>query len=137
MTYSKPEPGKPILIEIDGTMVELRFSLRALKALDADHQVSLFKGDGLSTAFQDAERMSVILYYGLRERNPAVTQEWVDEHVDASMLLDLTPMLIYAATGRWHDVERAIKNTMGPETGLVSGPSDDTTSVVAKPNSGA
>lgn len=141
MTYTKPEPGKPILVEIDGTMLELRFSLRTLKALDTDHQISLFKQDGLAPAFTDPARMSTILFYGLRDRNPAITQEWVDEHVEASILLSMSSVLIYAATGQWRDfpsaAERTSPNMTSPGTGLVSGPSDATTYAVQKQNSGA
>src|SRR5262245_31095635 len=123
MPYQRPEPGKPILVEINGSLHELRFSLKTLKALDTDHHISIFKENGILTAYQEPGRMAIVLHYGLRERNPQCTQDWVEEHVDASMLLDLIPILGYAATGKWVDVDSINPpaprpNVESPEPGL-------------------
>jgi hypothetical protein len=132
MTYSKPEPGKPILVQIGGRALELRYSLKTLKALDAEHNISVLKGESMGLAFQDPARLAVVLYYGLRAGASDVTQDWVEENVDASMLLDLAPLLAYATTGRWPDLSKftgEAPNVDRPNgTGSPSGPSDDTTS---------
>jgi hypothetical protein len=132
MTYTKPEPGMPCVLEIGGKKLELRFTLKVLKALQADRQIVVLKG--LGDALQDPEKLGVILYYGVRTKHPDITEDWVEENVDASMLLDLAPMLGYAATGRWLDIEKALANLPNaerpaePTTGSQSGPLADTTS---------
>jgi hypothetical protein len=146
MLYTKPEAGKPCVLHIGGRDLELRFTLKTLKALDVDHHLSVLKGEGLFGAMQDPVKLSVILYYGLRTKNPEITEDWVEENVDASMLLDMAPMLAFATTGRWPDLEKILADqkmlgdlpnparpTPPPESnGSISGPLADTTSV--KPN---
>jgi hypothetical protein len=138
MPYTKPEPGKPILVEIAGQSLQLRFNLRTMKALDKDHGISLFKAEtGLGNAWEHPDRISLLLYYGLKEHHPQITQDWLDEHVETEMLPELFKMVIYAASGSWPELQPP-KNANGQSllTGSVSGPSEDTTSAVAKPNSG-
>jgi len=141
MVYTKPEPGKPILVEAAGQMLELRFTLKTLKALDAEHDISVLKGEGMAGIFQNPAKMAVVLYYGLRANNPEVTEDWVEENFDASMLLDLAPVLAYATTGRWPDLSKILGESPNADrpgtTGLPSGPSEDMTSVAVKTNSGA
>lgn len=140
MSYEKPEPGKPIILDVGGRQLEMRFSLRTLKALDAEHKISILRGHGMADAFQDPAQMAVVLYYGLREKNPDVTQDWVEDNMTAAMLLDLAPMLAFATTGRWPDVQKILDdaNPQKPmEAGLISGQLEGTTLHVQKTNSGA
>jgi hypothetical protein len=133
MTYTKPEPGKPIVIEIGDRLLELRFSLKTLKALDKDEHISVLKAEGITGIFSDPTRLAVVLYYGLKTKDPTITLDWVEENVDASMLLDLAPLLILATTGRCPDMDKLLgesPNVPVPgqiQTGSLSGPSDATT----------
>jgi hypothetical protein len=134
MTYTKPEPGMPCVLELGEKKLELRFTLKVLKALEADHQITVLKGEGLGEALRDPAKLAVILYYGVRTKNPEITEDWIEENVDASMLLDLAPMLAYATTGRWPDMEKIlgsipnVERPPEPTTGSPSGPLADTTS---------
>ena len=134
MTYTKPEPGHPVLLELDGRKLELRFSLRSLKELDTDAGISVLKGDGLADVLRDPLKLAVMLYYGVRGKAPDITLDWIEDNVDASMLLDLAPMLAYACTGRWPDLSKLLPNAARPaaesETGSASGPLVATTSDV-------
>ena len=126
MIYTKPEPGKPILVEIGNSMLELRYSLRALKRLDTEHGVSFLKGgDGILNALKDPAKLAVVLHEGLLSRNPNVSLEWVEDSVDAAMIVELFPMLAYAATGRWVDttaLNAESPNALEPaSTGSTSG----------------
>jgi hypothetical protein len=137
MGYAKPEPGQPVVLTIGGRDMELRFTLKVLKELDREHQISVLKGDGLGSIMQDPARLAVVLYYGLKARQPDVTEDWIEENVDASMLLDMSPMLVRAITGKWFDVDEYLKNRLpnaerptaaAPEAGSTSGPLAATTS---------
>jgi hypothetical protein len=132
MPYAKPDPGKPILVDIGGRQLELRYSLKTLKELDADHNISVLKGESMGQAFQNPALMAVVLYYGLRAKNADISQDWVEDNVDASMLLDLAPLLAYATTGRWPDLAKFLGESPNAErpsgTGSPSGPSGDSTS---------
>jgi hypothetical protein len=136
MTYTKPEPGMPCVLEIGGKQLELRFTLKVLKVLEAEHQITVLKGEGLGDALRDPAKLGVILYFGIKTKHPDITEDWVEENVDASMLLDIAPMLAYATTGRWPDMERILANLPNaerppePTTGSPSGPLADTTSTV-------
>jgi hypothetical protein len=133
MTYTKPEPGMPKILEIGGRKLELLYTLKVLKALEVDHQIQVVKG-GLGDVMFDPAKLAVVLYYGLKTKNSDLTEEWVEENVDASMLLDMAPMLAYATTGRWPDMEKILANLPNaerptePTTGSPSGPLADTTS---------
>jgi hypothetical protein len=145
---TKPERGQPILVTIGERVLELRYPLGALKELDRNHGISLLKGSGAAEMFADPEKLSAMVYYGLKTRQPDVTPQWVDDNVDASMLLNLAPLLVYATTGRWpkmlnldEDDEDGdeTENPLLPatlSTGSQSGPSDATTSAAATLNSG-
>jgi hypothetical protein len=140
MTYNKPEPGQPCLLEIAGRKLELLFTLKVLKQLDHEHHISVLKGEGLGTMMQDPERLAVVLYYGLKTKHADITEDWIEENVDASMLLDMSPMLVRAITGKWFDIESytasRLPNAERPAeiksdtTGSPSGPLADTTSGV-------
>jgi hypothetical protein len=112
----------------------LRFPLKILKALSVDHHIKVLSGD-FGEVMRDPEKLSTMLYYGLKTKQADLTQDWVEDNVDARMVLDLAPMLIYAMTGVFPDMEKIlsrIPNVAGPtepaEAGSISGPSVDTTS---------
>jgi hypothetical protein len=138
MFYQKPEPGMPCVLEIGGRSVELKFTLRALRELQTEAGIKILSGEGIRDALQDPQTLSRMLYYGLRTRQPDITEAWVEDNVDASMLIDLAPVLAYATTGRWPDMARilgeadALPNETRPNglpaIGSVSGPSGVTTS---------
>jgi hypothetical protein len=135
MTYTKPEPGMPSKIDVAGRTLELRFTLRTLRDLQKDHGISVLDPQTMGQMFQDPERLALMLYYGVRNSAGTgpepVTLEWIEDNFDASMLIDLAPMLAYATTGRWPDMSKLlgdVPNAPRPgATGLNSGPSDDTT----------
>jgi len=144
MPFTKPEPGKPLLVELDGHLYEFRFTLRALKALDVEQNISIFRD--LGTAFQDPAKIALILWYGLRAKNPDITLDFVEDNIDATMLLDLVPLLSYAASGRVPDVDKLIAdaearipNALTPraETGSPSGQSGATILAAQSSNSGS
>lgn len=137
MPYIKPSPGEPIIIEIADRKLELRFPLKVLKELDANYQLTVLKGDGLAESLRDPGKLATLLYYGLKTKQPDLTEDWVEDNVDARMLLDLAPMLAYATTGVFPDMERilsrlpnAARPTEQKQTGSTSGPLADTTSDV-------
>lgn len=135
MTFEIPKPGMPIYIDVDGRRLQLRFSLKTLKALEKDFNISVLKGDGLSVAFRDPELLTNFLWYGLKAKNPEVSREWVEDEFDASMLMDLIPLLAYAVTG--NDISNALPKrgleivpngkAPIPQAGLTYGLSDATT----------
>jgi len=131
----------PVYVVIDGADRRVRFPLRVLKELEAEHGISVLRGEGLAEAFRDPVKLAIILSYGLRTDNPELTPEWVEEHVEASMLMDIAPVLAYAASGRWPDLSAIDNNPPNPpqpeSTGSPSGPSVGTISGSVKPNSGA
>ena len=137
MPYTKPEPGQPCVLEIGGRRLELVFTLKVLRQLDSEHHISVLKGDHLGTLMQDPLRLAVVLFYGLKSKQPDITEEWIEENVDSSMLLDMSPMVMRAITGKWFDIEgeiaKRIPNAERPavkannETGSTSGPLADTT----------
>jgi hypothetical protein len=131
MRYTKPEPGQPIVIELAGREFQLLFTLKALQQLEHEHKIHMLKS-GPADYFTDAGRLATVLYYGLKTKQPDITEDWVAENVDASLLFDLSPVLIYATQGQWPDVEKELKNIQAAReanlTGSRSGPSGDTTS---------
>jgi len=138
MTYSKPEPGQPCFIMIGERRIELLFTLRVLKALEADHGISVLKGDGLGSIISDPTKLAVVLFAGVKTRQPDITEDWIEDNVDASMLLDMSPMLVRAITGRWFDMEAhlaarlpnverpaAATTTIGSSSGPLAGTTSD------------
>jgi len=105
----RPEPGHPILVEIGEQIFELKFPLRVLKTLDVEHGISVIKGTGMADIFSDPEKLGLMLYHGLRSKQPEITLDWVQDNVDASMLLTLAPITMYAITGRWMNVEPKVE----------------------------
>jgi len=139
---NKPRPGEPVYVTIEDHHYRLRFPLRVLKELDVEHNISVLRGESMAEAFRDPEKLAILLSCGLRTDNPEVTAEWIEDHVEASMLLEIFPYIAYAASGRWPDMSGLDNQPNPPQpepasTGLLSGPSDATISVLAKPNSGA
>lgn len=138
--FKIPPPGEPLRVTIGGRQLTLRYSLRTLKDLDVDHGLSVLKGTGIADAWTDPAKLSVILFYGLRA-NEDVTQDWVEDNIDSSMLLDLAPVLAYATTGRKLrlniEPEIELPNVTRPNgLGSPYGPSADSISDSANPNSG-
>jgi len=138
---NKPRPGEPVYVTIEEQKYRLRFPLRVLKELEGDHSISVLRGEGMVEAFRDPAKLAIMLSYGLRTDNPELTPEWIEDHVEASMLLEIAPVMAFAATGRYPDMS-ALENPPNPpqpepaSTGSPSGPSDATIYTLAKPNSG-
>lgn len=139
MKYMKPEPGMPIMVQIGGRSMELIYTLKTLKDL-AKNGVLFFKDEGFAGVYQDPSKMAVVLYYGLYTMQNDITQDWIESHVTAPMLVDLAPILAYAITGQWRETNAEaapLPNVESPGIGSLSGPLDDTISASVKPNSGA
>jgi hypothetical protein len=139
MNFDIPKPGMPIYLEVGERKLELRYSLKTLKALDADLGISVLKGDTLVAALRDPAILTDLLWYGLRSKNPDITRDWVEEEFDASMLLNLIPLLGYAITG--HNASNAlhiVPNGREPvlKPGSTYGLSGDTISDSPSANSG-
>jgi|SRR5215471_5855279 len=136
LKQKRPEPGQPILIEIGDRLLELKFPLRILKELDAKHGVSVLGGVGMADAFTNPAKLALLMMYGLRTKQPEIDEAWVDDNIDASMLLGLAPVLTYATTGRYpklnlgdeEETQAANPPAATPTTGSPSGPSGVTTS---------
>lgn len=146
----KPERGMPITVLLaDGKEHVIRFPLGILKELKTAHKIDLLRSASeIGQLMEDSERLALLLSYGLRSNDPGATVEWVEANVDAAMLFDIAPYLVYAATGRWlgdlqEAFERLVQNgsirpngaaskapgeTASASTGSASGPSDATTS---------
>jgi len=141
---TRPEPGQPILVAVGDKVVEIKYPLGVLKELDRVQQVSVLSG-GMVAAFQDPQKLAAVLYYGLKTRQPDITQEWVDDNIDASMLNSIIPLVAYAMTGRWSKAFDEEPDAQAPPdptqpatrlTGSASGLSDATTSALVTQNSG-
>jgi hypothetical protein len=135
MTFKKPDAGKPVMLEIAGRKLELRFPLGVLKELEVKEELPMLRGEGLGAAFQNPAKLAVVLYYGLKTKNPDVTQQWVEDNVDSSMLLEyIHPALAFAITGRAPDMAKIlaqvpnVERPTEPPTGSPSGPLAGTTS---------
>ena len=143
----KPEPGMPATVILrDGRAHTLRYPLRVLKALKQSHGLDLLKGGtAISEALNDPEQLAIVLHVGLSVEDASITLDWVEDNTDASMLRSIAPMLLYAATGQWVDLDAAAKQpeknveasvANGRSHGSTSGLSDATTSGSPIPNSG-
>lgn len=136
MRFSKPEPGKPVILHVADRDLELRFTLKVLKQLDVEKNISVLKGDGMADVLRDPENLAVVLHYGVKTKDPEITLDWIEENFDASMLLDLAPILAYSMTGRYPDMDKLLgghpnaDSPAEPSTGSPSGRSDGTTSTV-------
>jgi hypothetical protein len=130
MLYTKPQPGFPVVLALGDKELELRYTLKTLKELDEKHHISVLKGEGLGDTLRDPAQLAVVLYYGVKSRHPELTQDWIEDNVDAAMLLDLAPALAYSITGRWPDMEKILANLLpnverpadNSQTGSPSGP---------------
>lgn len=137
----QPKPGLPVKIAIGDKELTLRYPLKVMKELDADHGISVLSGlENLSKP----DVFGKLLYYGVKTSHPDVSLEWIEENVDATMLLTLAPYIAYACSGRWRSIDEAeqgiAKNELSPGVngtpGLPSGPLPDTISGSTKPISG-
>jgi len=129
------ERGLPVYIEIQDRAYEIRFTLRVLKELQRDHGISVIRGAG--DAMFDAEKLAIILWYGLREHQPELTLEWIEDNIDTSMLLGMMPSLVYAMTGREIPGAGDPNAARLSGTGSPSGPSGVTTLASVNGNSGS
>ena len=99
---TKPERGMPITVLLaDGQEHAIRFPLGILREMKATHNLDMLRNIEWGKIMDDPERLALILSYGLRSATPEATIEWVEQNVDAAMLLDIAPMLLYAASGQW------------------------------------
>jgi len=128
------EPGMPVMITIDGQEYPIRFSLRTLKTLQKDHGISLMRGGAADLI--DPEKLAIVLYHGLHEANPQITEDWVLDHVDTASLLGMIPHLGAAISGRRSSDFPNVQTPGGSGTGLTPGQSDDTTSILVNGRSG-
>jgi len=133
LTYEKPEPGMPVVLTLNGRRLELRYTLRTLKQMQAETGLSILKGNGLGDIVRDPEQLAIMLAYGLRDKQPDCDLAWVEENFDSSLLLSLFPVLAFCMTGTLPDMEKLLKRpnangSIEPETGSSSGRSADTTS---------
>ena len=119
MTTKKPQAGQPITITIGGRDLEIRYPLKVMRALDKEHGISVFTG--LGDSFSKPETLMIMLLYGLRTKQPEITEDWLDENVDASMVPALAPYLAYACTGKWVDVAARIDEIVADEIKNVNG----------------
>jgi hypothetical protein len=130
------EPGMPVTVTIDGQEHPIRFSLRTLKTLQKDHGIALLRASGADLV--DPEKLALVLYHGLREHDPAITLDWVEDHVDAASLIGMIPSLSHAISGQ-QPKQREVPNALTPGasgTGSPSGQLDDTTSTLVNGRSG-
>jgi hypothetical protein len=138
LRYEKPEPGTPIVLDLDGRKLELRYTFRTLKALKVEHDINVIKPEQLMAMVNDPEKLAIVLWYGLKTKEPEITLDWIDDHFDAPMLMELWPAMAYAISGRLPDIAAAtaaspnVERPADPPTGSPSGPLADTTST--RPN---
>lgn len=131
--------GEPVRFQMAGVEYRLRFTLRALKQLEHDHHISVMRGgEGVIDAVRDPEKLALVLYFGLKTHQPDITLEWVEDTFDASMLLELAPVIAQAISGRATGASSPNEPVPGKVNGVgsPSGPSDDTISPSAMTSSG-
>ena len=133
----KVQPGSPVQFQMGEKTYSLRFTLRALKTLEHDHEIAVMRGgDNMIAAVRDAGKLALILYYGLRGTQPDITLDWVEDNFDSTMLLELAPVIAQAISGKVADSPNEPPPGKVNGIGSLSGPSDDTTSDSATANSG-
>jgi hypothetical protein len=121
--------SEPVRFELSGKEYRLRFTLGALKALSQEHKIEVMKGGpDMVDAIRDPAKLALILYHGLLTHHPEITPGWVEENFDSGMFADMVPLVATAISGRpVPNVERP-GSSKANGVGLLSGPSDDTTS---------
>jgi hypothetical protein len=149
-TYVRPEPGQPTVVTIAGQKLELRFTLGALKRLEKQHGISLLKGAAFGEVMQSPAMLSLLVLTGLQARQPDITQDWLDEQLDAPDVLRMGPYIVYAVSGNWDEKliatlegltgspERPLPPPNPPpiSTGLPSGALEGSTLALLSENSG-
>jgi hypothetical protein len=124
--WTKPEPGMPCVIHVAERDFIVRFTLKVIKELHVNYEIRLLKPDSMMEALQDPEKFGVVLYHGLKSKQPDITLEWVEENIDSAMLIELSPALAYAVVGRTADqIPNVPKPEANPSTGSPSGQSGD------------
>jgi len=124
----KPEPGEPVTIKIGDLELEVFFPLRALKELKTKHNIHILTGQGLMDVFGDPGQLATLVYYGLKTKQPDITQDWVEDNFDGRTALDSIRLVVFAATGQWTEDASLVPNGSSPtgnhSTGSPAGPSD-------------
>jgi hypothetical protein len=146
---NRPEPGTPASVLLaDGREHPLRFPLRVLRELKASHNIDMLGSAGIGAALNDPAILAVLLAAGMKTTDDSITLEWVEDNVDASMLVSIAPQLVYAATGQWigDELQKRVNGASGnaPASdgtgngrhGSTSGLSDAMTSDSQSPTSG-
>lgn len=121
--------AEPVKFALDGKEYRLRFTLKALKALDQLHEIRVMKGGAdMIEAVRDPAKLALILYHGLMANHPDISLEWVEGNFDSGNLMELAPVIAQAIAGR----PVALPNELTPGkvngVGSPSGLSDDTIS---------
>jgi hypothetical protein len=131
------QPGKPVQFQMGETTYSLRFTLRALKTLEHEHDIAVMRGgEPMIAAVRDAGKLALILYYGLKGAQPDITLDWVEDNFDSTMLLELAPVIAQAISGKAVDSPNEPPPGKVNGIGSLSGPSDDTTSASVTATSG-
>jgi hypothetical protein len=130
--------GTPVSFELDGKIYRLRFTLRVLKELEEQHQISVLRSpEAMVESMRDPRKLALVLYHGMKVYDPEVTLDWVEDTFDISMMTALAPLIAQAITGQKSGQS---PNPPGPGKangiGLPSGPLEDTISASPPANSG-
>jgi hypothetical protein len=115
----RPEPGQPTLITVGERVLEIKFPLGILKTLDHEHGISILKGAAFGEVIQSPGKLAILLYYGLKTKHPEITEQWVDDNIEASMLLEIAPYILYAMSGRW---SRQLAASLEDEEDVIANP---------------
>ena len=132
----RPDPGMPVVFPLGGRELRLRYPLRVLKELEANHGISVLRG--LRGFNANTETFILLLVYGLKTDQPDCTQDWVEDNFEASMMMELGRLIGFAATGVW--VEPESPNGASPASPTIGSPSglpDDSISDLVNANSGS
>ena len=136
MTH-RVQAGEPVKFEMGEKTYSLRFTLRALKALEHEHHIAVMRGgDNMVDAVRDPEKLALILFYGLQTAHPDITLDWVEDNFDSGMLLELAPVIAQAISGKTVTLPNELTPGKVNGVGSPSGPSVDTISDLATESSG-
>ena len=131
-------PGAAAEFQVGDKVYRMRLSLRVLKTLEQDHNISIMRGsESILEALHDPEKFALVVYQGLKVNHPEVTLDWVEDPFDATSIAMLAPVIGQAISGK--EVGES-PNEPPPDKpngiGLLSGPSGDMTSDLPTASSG-
>jgi hypothetical protein len=131
-------PGNAAEFQVGDKIYRMRLSLRVLKTLEQDHNISIMRGpESILAALHDPEKFALVVYQGLRANHPEVTLDWVEDTFDATSIAMLAPVIGQAISGREAgDSPNAPTPDKPNGIGPLSGPSGDTTSASLTISSG-